>query len=194
MNATLWDWRLKDGSTGFGYEPGVGWQAAARIGYQVSPTLDIRAELGGQQIANRLTNLTDENGNTIPNSRIAERYQSAGAALLARITPNRNSSGFYLLAGPSLAYILHATRRYSAGLKPGEDSPGKEKIDLGTAQIRRIQWRAEVGIGYHVELGNTGTAGFEFRYQLGLGGISRSPYVDSRVHTGLLNFFYARPF
>lgn len=191
-NLTFWEWKLKNLSTDIDFEPGPGWRAALQLEYKFSPLFSLRAELANQAFSNRLSDLTDQNGVFIPNSRISEYYNTFGGSLLAKLAPLKKENGPYLLAGSGLAYITNSWRKFSAGLIEGEDGPTKRDIDLTQTQIRREQWLADLGFGYAVSFKGSNHLSLEFRYQIGLGKFSNSPYVDTNLKSALLSVGYLR--
>ncbi len=191
-NLTFWKWQFTNTNYDIDYEPGLAWRAAMQLEYKFSPMLSVRAELANQAFSRRITDLTDENGVTIPDSWSSEYFNTFGGCLLAKVVPFKKEHGPYLLAGPGLAFITDARGKLSANLVEAYDLPRKQKIELNNLQINREQWLADVGIGYMISFKGANHLSAEFRYQIGLGKFSNSPFVDSNFKSALLSLGYLR--
>lgn len=173
------------------YQPALGWQTALGVEWSSGPLLSIRAQGGLQQWRNRIDGeVTDGTGGNSP-AKIFSNFLSVSGAVLAKITPLKHKN-VYLLAGPSMAYILDGKGK----VKVDNPQTGIElkASDIDLSLYNRVQYYTDLGAGYQTALGAQGKLHIEARYQFGLQEFTTAPTVDSRLNNLLVTAGYAFSF
>lgn len=183
-------WNIKPLDLDLGYDPGIAWRASVYGEYAFSPVWSLRADVAYQASANKWTNLTDENGFPLPDGSFSDHFSGLNGGLLAKVSPLKNARQLYFLAGPSVTRVAKGWQRIKGGLIEGHDQDWKQSYNLAEKHIRRVQWLADLGVGYGVGCGKNGQLTAEVRYQYGLSDFSTSPKVDARQQMVFVTFGY----
>ncbi len=198
-NYTFWTWHFISLNDDLGLEPAPGWRAALTAEHQLSPALSLRVELANQAFRHGLE--VEYSGGPYPSNvdltpTVHGVYNTFGGSLLARISPLPKQRNWYLLTGPTLAYIVDAWYRAPAWTVEGGSgsSARKLEIDLDQQKINRAQWLADFGLGYAFSLGEKNRLLLEGRYQYGLTRLADSEQVDTGFRSTLLQIAYFRVF
>lgn len=190
-NMTFVQWYFSNLGFDLGYDPAMGWRAAANVEYRFSPAIGLRAEIANQVFRNKLkvemvdVNDPEGNGNYY---RVPFVYNTTGGSLLVKFSPLRAEREFYVMAGPGYAYITHAWQRLAPEMVEGQGISRKQRIDLDDTY--RVHWLADVGMGYTHSLKEKHHLFLELRYQYVLTKFSKSEIVNTRVQSVLLNLGY----
>lgn len=194
-NLSFWNWKLKAFNYDVNFDPAVGMRTVVLGEWQVSPILGLRAEVGAQLKANKMTrNLvfaTDILAGNPQGSewKFREHYHYWEGSLLAQISPLKKIRALYLLAGGTVGRLENGWEKTS-GSETGIKHSSKESIDVKDSNWNRAAFAADLGIGGNIPLGKYSSLKVEGRFQYSLTNLAQSDEVDARVNPLLLTVGY----
>ncbi|MEQ1745164.1 MAG: outer membrane beta-barrel protein [Saprospiraceae bacterium] len=186
-NMSFSRWYIKPLNIDLGYDPALGYRAAAVANWHLGSVIALRAEAGYQIWRNSLdVFFTSSSGTDDVNGTAHQSFQNWSGSLLANITPF-SSKNIYFMAGPTVAVITGAW--YSADkslLEPGW--PATTDIDL--KNYNRTQVFADFGAGVQFPTGTLGNVFAEMRYQLALTDLAGVSTVNAGINSLGMNVGY----
>ncbi len=194
-NLSFWTRGINSLNFSSGYEPALGWRAAAIGEWQLSPSAVLRAELGSQIKANKTvrtlifeTDIQSGNFQGTPWT-FYERYQYWEGSLLWQISPLKKAKPLYLLMGGTMGYLGQAWRKVK-GAEESSYFSKKYPIDPSDSNWNRNAFALDFGLGGNIPLGKNSKIKVETRYQHSLLDLSTDNDLDTRTHSLLFNVAY----
>lgn len=189
-NLTFWDWTIKPLGK-IDVDPILNYRLAVPIVYTLSNRVELRAEAAYARRTQGNFEVTDENGNNAVKANVT--YQYWEGSLLGAVRPFSRMRSLYLLGGATVARLTDSAI-FDAKGKSASEIGGDRKIPNDFDQFNKINWMADIGLGYSKRIGPKGSLFLEMRVQKNLKNTIKSDLVSIDHTTFLLSVSYLHHF
>jgi hypothetical protein len=175
----------------FGADYLPAWRAHAHFDWRVSKRLSAGAEAGMSFKGFRTTDITDENGNSIPNASFSKVFNYFEGGLLLKYRLSSRSFRPYLLGGGHFSYLFDGSQNYR-NISFNGSPLGSYGQPLDEENFHNTDFSVSGGAGLEFDILPVATLFAESRYQHGLRDISAvsTAEVRNRAFSLTVGCFY----
>jgi hypothetical protein len=180
-----------DPQVAFEPNPVLAWRAHGHFDWRVSKRLSAGAEAGMSFKGFRVTDITDENGNPLPDASFSKVFNYFESGLLLKYRFSTRTLRPYLLGGGHFAYLFDGSQNYRNATLNGAQL-GSYSQPLDEENFQDTDFSVSGGAGIEFDILPMATLFAESRYQHGLRDISAvsTAEVRNRAFSLAVGCFY----